>query len=189
MPSAAELEIVPPGAAFWRYYDRRIRTELFSTALQTETGTFVIDPIAADAEVLSGLHNLKAILITNENHQRAAADFSQRFAVPIFSNPGEFETNLLPSLRAIPIAGAPSGEIAVFWDAHGGTMVIGDALINFDPYGFTFLPRKYCLDAALMKRSLAKLLDFPFQRMFFAHGAPIVSHARDRLDKLLQGRA
>jgi glyoxylase-like metal-dependent hydrolase (beta-lactamase superfamily II) len=64
-------------------------------------------------------------------------------------------------------------------------MVVGDALINFEPHGFGLLPAKYCLDPSLMRQSLRKLLDYAFDRMLFAHGTPILSGARARLERLL----
>jgi hypothetical protein len=83
------------------------------------------------------------------------------------------------------IDGAPVGEIAIHLEDRNGTMVIGDALINFEPYGFALLPPKYCTDAKVMRRSLAKLLDYSFERMLFAHGLPILAGARERLAQLL----
>jgi len=64
---------------------------------------------------------------------------------------------------------------------------MGDALINFQPYGFTFLPGKYCSNEKEMRRSLRKLLTCKTQRMLFAHGLPILSRASDRLRQLLDG--
>jgi hypothetical protein len=90
---------------------------------------------------------------------------------------------------AIPVEGAAAGEIAIYCEAGKGTMVMGDALINFDPYGFTFLPPKYCSNFKLMRLSLSKLLDYSFERMLFSHGEPILSNARERLETLLKTRA
>jgi hypothetical protein len=61
-------------------------------------------------------------------------------------------------------------------------------LINFEPYGFVLLPAKYSSNFKLMRRSLSKLLDYSFERMLFAHGLPILSHARERLELLLKER-
>jgi hypothetical protein len=36
-----------------------------------------------------------------------------------------------------------------------------------------------------MRHSLSKLLDHSFERMFFAHGTPILMGARRRLEQLL----
>ena len=89
---------------------------------------------------------------------------------------------------AIEIEGGPPGEIAIHSDAEKGSLIIGDALINFEPYGFALLPAKYCSNARLMRRSLRKLLDYTFQRMLFAHGTPILTAARQRLEQLLLQR-
>ena len=90
-----------------------------------------------------------------------------------------------PGLTAIMLDGGPPGEMALRSQENGGTMVIGDALINFGPHGFGLLPAKYCRDARLMRRSLRKLLDHAFDRILFAHGTPILSRARTRVEQLL----
>jgi glyoxylase-like metal-dependent hydrolase (beta-lactamase superfamily II) len=64
-------------------------------------------------------------------------------------------------------------------------MIVGDALINLEPYGFTFLPGKYCSNEKEMRRSLQKLLDYKAERILFAHGTPILSGVSDRLRDLL----
>jgi glyoxylase-like metal-dependent hydrolase (beta-lactamase superfamily II) len=66
----------------------------------------------------------------------------------------------------------------------GGTVIVGDALINFEPYGFTFLPAKYCSNQKQMLRSLRRLLDYKAKRMLFAHGTPILSGTTERLQAL-----
>jgi glyoxylase-like metal-dependent hydrolase (beta-lactamase superfamily II) len=85
----------------------------------------------------------------------------------------------------IAIEGAAAGEIALHYVPDGGTFIIGDALIDFEPYGFTFLPGKYCTNEKEMRRSLAKLLDYKADRILFAHDTPILAHASDRLRGLL----
>ena len=83
------------------------------------------------------------------------------------------------------INGGAAGGTALHYDDNGGTMVLGDALINFEPHGFGSLPAKYCLNRNLMHRSLRKLLDYAFERMLFAHGTPILTGARARVEQLL----
>jgi hypothetical protein len=50
------------------------------------------------------------------------------------------------------------------------------------------LPAKYCEDANLLRQSLAKLLNYAFERMLFAHGTPILGRARAHLEELLGGK-
>ena len=65
-------------------------------------------------------------------------------------------------------------------------MIVGDALINFEPHRFALLPAKYASDFKLMRRSLSKLLEYDFERMLFAHGTPLLAGARGRLECLLR---
>ncbi len=141
---------------------------------------------------------MAGICVTNANHARAAAEFARTFSVPVYvhnelcgnadfpdaTGMSEGE-EIVQGLTGIAIDGGPTGEMALHHAANGGTMVLGDALINFEPHGFGFLPAKYCLNARMMRRSLRKLLDYSFDRMFFAHGTPILSGARARLEQLL----
>jgi glyoxylase-like metal-dependent hydrolase (beta-lactamase superfamily II) len=200
MLRAVEIETLCPGVFFWRLYDPEVKADLFSTGLATASGTYLIDPIPLTVDVMTGLTSRRkpaGIIVTNENHGRAAALFAAQFQVPVYSaardvsglgeivvvNDGQA---LAPGLTAVSIDGAAAGEIILHWEANGGTLVIGDALINFDPHGFTFLPPKYCQNFKQMCRSLAKLLKYQFERILFAHGTPIVSGARQRLEQLLR---
>ena len=120
-----------------------------------------------------------------------------RFSVPIWANPRSFpdskparfteakETPIAGELEVIEVEGAVAGEIALYHAPNGGTLIVGDALINFEPYGFTLLPRKYCLSEKQMRSSLHQLLARPAERMLFAHGTPILSGANARLRQLL----
>lgn len=201
MPRAQDIDEVSPGIFIWQMYDSRVKADLFSTALETGAGTYIVDPIPLEADSLLkfGAHRKVAgICVTNVNHARAATDFAKTFSVPVYVH-DQLRVNadflnatgvpegeaFAPGLTGIAIDGAPTGEMALYYDANGGTMVLGDALINFEPHGFGLLPAKYCLDARMMRRSLEKLLDYAFDRMLFAHGTPILSGARERVEQLL----
>jgi hypothetical protein len=201
MPVASEIEPVSPGISIWRCYDRSVKADLFSTALETASGAYIIDPIPLAPEAvasLAGQLKVAGIIVTNENHERAAAQFSEKFAVPIYlsatligamrlpsATPVQ-DKGLLTALTAVEVEGAPAGEIAIHSAVGDGTMVVGDALINFEPYGFALLPAKYCSNFKAMRGSLSRLLDYSFDRMLFAHGLPILSRARERLEQLLK---
>lgn len=201
MVAAEEIALVAPGILAWQVYDPAVKADLFSTALETEMGGYLIDPVELATEALKTLQTgqkVKGIVVTNENHERAASQFAERFSVPIYTHGALQEAVALrrtvelkdrveiqPGLTAVAIPGAPAGEIALHYEANGGTLIVGDVLINFEPYGFGLLPAKYCRDFKLMRRSLPRLLDYPFERMLFAHGTPILSGARARLELLL----
>jgi hypothetical protein len=203
MPIASEIEPVFPGISIWRCYDPSVKADLFSTALETGSGTYLIDPIPLAPQavaILAGEVKVAGIIVTNENHERATAQFSEKFAVPIYMSPTLLSATHLPSpapvqdkrlpatLTAVEIEGGPAGEVAIHFATGDGTMVVGDALINFEPHGFALLPAKYCSNFKVMRRSLTRLLDYSFDRMLFAHGMPILCRARERLAQLLKER-
>jgi glyoxylase-like metal-dependent hydrolase (beta-lactamase superfamily II) len=167
----------------------------------TSTGLYIVDPIPLVGERIAELMDVapvSGVIVTNSNHRRAASDYANMFVAPIFGHAESFPERELPylieiddgqrignELEVVTIDGAPLGEIALYHTSGGGTLIVGDALINFEPYGFTFLPRKYCRNAKEMRRSLRKLPARHAERLLFAHGTPILSGASARLQQLL----
>ncbi|MFL6520453.1 MAG: hypothetical protein ACJ8NS_09570 [Chthoniobacterales bacterium] len=188
MAIAPEIEPVAPGLSLWRVYDPAVKAELYSAALTVAERTYLVDPVPLTPVALVQLRSESAvagIVVTNENHHRAAAEFAEMFQAPIYLHDSH---PFPPGLTAVPIEGAVPGEIALHSEAAGGVLIVGDALINFEPYGFTFLPAKYCSNVKVMRRSLPKLLDYSFERILFAHGTPILARAYQRLKQLLEDR-
>ena len=200
MPTAPELLRLDDFTWLWQVYDPAVKSDLFSTALRGRDGFLLVDPTSLEREaleeMLAGLP-VAGVVVTNANHPRAASVLAKRFAVPLYAA-GPFPelsaaslvqvadgAEIAPDIRAIALPGAAPGEIALHFAHAEGTLVVGDALINFEPYGFTLLPPKYCTDQKELRRSLKKLLDWPFERLLFAHGSPILSSARQRLETLL----
>jgi hypothetical protein len=199
---ASDFDRITSNIAIWHDYDSSVKAELCSTCLRTSGGTYFIDPIPLVSEALDeliGSNCVAGIIITNSNHHRASAKFAEKFSVPLFGRTEAIpnkaarelkrvtdEDEISEGLRAISIEGAGAGEIALHYAPDGGTFIIGDALINFEPYGFTLLPARYCSNQKQMRRSLRKLLAYKAERMLFAHGLPILSAASERLRGLLE---
>jgi hypothetical protein len=200
---ASDFDRIAPYLALWHRYDPAVKAELYSTCLLTSDGACLIDPIPLESEALDelvGLVRVAGIIVTSSNHDRASSRFAEQFSVPIFApsetfpdkTPRKFRSvangdEICDELLVIAIEGAGPGEIALYYPADNGTLIVGDALINFEPYGFTFLPGKYCSDEKEMRQSLRKLSVCRAERMLFAHGMPILSGASDRLQRLLDG--
>jgi glyoxylase-like metal-dependent hydrolase (beta-lactamase superfamily II) len=198
MPRADEFQQVRDGLYFWQAYDPAVKVDLSCCARRTSRGLVFIDPIPLAREALAELCEQAApaaIILTNGNHARAAADYRQRFSIPILAHAdavaelgltidqqiAEGET-VLDTFTVIALPGAAPGESALHAD---GILHVGDALIHLPPLGFALLPEKYCTDAKEMRASLGKLLRFPCEVLTFAHGLPLVSQARQRLADLL----
>src|SRR4051812_5043979 len=99
MPIASEIELVTPSIFLWRVFDPAVKAELFSTAIATIDGSYLIDPVALTPEPAAQLYArspILGIIVTNENHARAAANFAETFKVPIHGHPALVtETDLL----------------------------------------------------------------------------------------------
>jgi len=198
---ASDFDRIASNVAIWHGYDSAVKADLYSTCLMTSAGACLIDPIPLESEALHeliGSARVAGIIVTSSNHHRASSRFAERFSVPIFApsetfpdkTPDEFRSvaggdEICNELRVVGIEGAGPGEIALYYPADNGTLIVGDALINFEPYGFTFLPAKYCSNQKEMMQSLRKLLHYKAERMLFAHGLPILSGASERLQDLL----
>jgi glyoxylase-like metal-dependent hydrolase (beta-lactamase superfamily II) len=199
---ASDFDRITSHIAIWHDYDSAVKAELYSTCLGTSGGTYFIDPIPLENEALHkliGSNSIAGTIVTNSNHHRASAEFAETFSAPLFGRIEAFSNQparkfkrvadgdeICEGLHGIAIEGAGDGEIALHYAPDGGTFIIGDALINFEPYGFTFLPEKYCANQKEMRRSLRKILAYKAERMLFAHGLPILSAASERLRDLLE---
>ena len=201
MRPASDFDRIASNIAIWHAYDSAVKAELYSICLTTASGTYLIDPILLQREALDEMISsgpIAGIVVTNSNHHRAAAQFAQQFQTPIFAHHETFPDDepsrlttiadgeeISDGLRVISIQGAASGEIVLHHAGIGGTLIVGDALVNFEPYGFSFLPAKYCSNQKQMRRSLQKLMDYQAERILFAHGRPILSSASERFRGLL----
>lgn len=199
MTAASEIQQVTDDVVFWQAYEPEVKADLCSCAVRGANGWVIIDPIPLTRFALGELNDLiepVAVVLTNGNHTRAAGEFRERCGVSILAHreaSSELEISadeeledgrlVAGNLSVIAISGGGAGEIALH--SPGKSLHIGDALINLDPYGFSFLPDKYCRDALEMKRSLGKLAVLDFSVMTFAHGLPLVSQAKTRLSQLL----
>jgi len=200
---ADEFQAVSDTLYHWSFFAPSLKCEVGCTALKTPSGLVVIDPVplaeAAWQELLA-LAPLRAILLTSGNHVRDALALKQKHPVPIVTAPDTrrditelkpdvilLPNELLYGIVAIPIPGATPGETA--FHANTGVMVLGDAVINTNlETGLEFLPDKYCSDAQQNRASLQKLLTFDFHTLTFAHGAPVTTHAKEKLSALLNSK-
>jgi glyoxylase-like metal-dependent hydrolase (beta-lactamase superfamily II) len=196
-----EIQRVNGRLVFWQGYDPAVKTDLSSHAVATPEGWVIVDPIALQEEAMEELRSLgkvAAVVLTNGNHARAAEVYREKMGADIFAHEkarGEISiVNVkwlgdgegISGLEALHLSGFAPGEIALYAPGHGGTMLMGDALINLESTGFVLLPEKYCDEPKAARESARKLLQFSFEVMTFAHGLPIVTGAGRRLEQLLQ---
>src|SRR5437899_12898446 len=73
--------------------DPSLKAELFSTALTTPGGLYLVDPIPLLEPQLRQFSNaapIVGIIVTNSNHPRSATAYSERLSVAIFAHAQTF---------------------------------------------------------------------------------------------------
>jgi len=198
MSVADEYQQITSFLFHWQAYEPSVKADLSCCALFIPDGLVFVDPIPLEKGALCELVELavpRAVVLTNGNHERAAASFKKQFGIPVYAHTqaeGEVtadhwieEGELFDSVNVISLPGFGLGEIALHVNQGAGALLMGDALINFGEYPFMPLPDKYCTDPKQGRQSLRKLLSCDFELMTFSHGTPIISGAKARLEKLL----
>jgi len=174
--SLSSEPLTPHGSGFstWHAYDPSCKAELWSTAYFGNELTVLFDPIVwpnISPLPVGVVHIIK----TNANHDRNCQALLHSLSAHLSTHPPEF----LP----LPLPGGGERESAYFHEKTR-TLVVGDSLINLAPHGLSLLPEKYCTDLSMLKVSVKRLLELPIQRIFFAHGAPILHDALKQLRQL-----
>ena len=188
------IEEILPGVCRWSAFSPAHRVELTAHAVGSDDGLRIFDPIVPPSEVALPRSSRDRVLLTNENHERAAAAWLAE-GVPVWCSP-EAGTTLpgiqrwgagadpdpAPGWTRIPLAGGPPGETA-FLLPKRSLMIFGDAVVNLPGRGLEILPDKYCRDPRLLRESLRGLPDF--DHAMFAHGEPLLAAAGRRVASLL----
>lgn len=199
MATATEIHRVTNSLWVWQAFSREHKTDLASSAYLTPKGLILVDPIplADDArEELLASGSPAAVLLTNANHERDAQSWREHCSLPIWAPAKAVQTLEIPvdlvftkelpvDWTIIDLEGGGVGETAFFNPQDGGTLIIGDAIINLEATGFDMLPRKYCSNAKQLRQALQQLRAFKMERIVFAHGLPITTRAFERLAQLL----
>ena len=198
MVVAEEFQTVSPRVFSWQAYDPRVKCDLSSIAILVDEGLVLVDPISLHDEALDELIEGRppmAIVLTSGNHARAAEAYRKRLEIPIWASAEAVEALEIRvdctleegatgpgNMNVVSLPSAGPGEVALIRE---DVICIGDAIINLASHGFSLLPAKYCVNPLLLPNELRKLLSYEFRILTFAHGDPLVEHARERLQQLL----
>ena len=82
MVQVSDFHQLGDSLAVWQAYDHGLRSDLFATAIGTQSGVYLIDSIQlhdGSLEEWIGKRRPAGILIANTNHSRAAARVFPRF--------------------------------------------------------------------------------------------------------------
>lgn len=187
MKPVAEFDVIDQKTVFWGGFQASVKCDCGSCAFRRPEGWIVFDPVPLAAVAWRALLDagpVHAIVLTSGNHQRESLTLGTAHNAPVHAPEdarGEVDAtawhrpgSILDGFQMIPLPGAGPGE-AAWCDGH--SLVLGDAITHLD--GLAILPDKYCSSPAGLRRSLRVLTDLAFDRVFFAHGLPLIANARD----------
>jgi hypothetical protein len=193
----SEVQEILPGVFRWECFSPEHKVELTSHAVLVDGKLYIFDPIElisnAKQRLLAG-HEVEAIVLTNENHERSAVAWRKDVGAAIWCAEGavvsladvqrwpHWQTQWGPWKIAL-LEGGAGGEIALRWQDRS-LVVLGDAVFNLPKYGFGLLPEKYCQDQGKLKKALHHLTEEPFEIALLAHGAPLLNGPSKRIREL-----
>jgi len=194
MPPASFISEILPGVHRWSAFSPEHKVELTSHSVWDGRSLLVFDPIPLTAEVSDGFPTPcapDAVVLTNENHERDATAWRERYQLAIWAAPEALLS--LAGIRRwaparppfagweiVPLPGGAGGETAWF-HAVKSLVVFGDAVVNLPGRGLEVLPAKYCRDQPMLRASLRNLVQRPFENAVFAHGDPLLGEASVRI--------
>ena len=194
--AAPFLDEILPGVFQWSGYSLVHKVELTSHAVSLGGKLFCFDPICLAHDAMQRLTRRgrpTAIVLTSDNHERDALYWSETWQVPVWAS--REAVLLLPGVERFPanaqewngwrlhaLNGAAGGETAF---RAGSLLVMGDPVVNLPGNTLELLPPKYCRSQGELRRSLAALVQEPFENLLVAHGRAILGGASDKITKLL----
>ncbi len=195
---------IVPGVATWSRWqpDRSMFFNAWFVA--GDGGNFVVDPLEPDAGDLAYVdeRGLAAVVITNRDHERAAAFFAERYGVPGLRLAARRErdgrqgrTYARPTERRFS-AGASSastasrlpGEFALF-DRASRSAITGDAFWGVPAGAVRLMPDEKLEDPARAALSARQLLAAGVHHLLVGDGMPVFHRAGEALVDMLDARA
>jgi glyoxylase-like metal-dependent hydrolase (beta-lactamase superfamily II) len=167
----------------------------------------IIDPPFLCDDGISELKNiiknkpdssLKAIMLTNVNHDRMCLKFKEIFNVPVciheddasaldFQADHTFCSDDIEfcGFEVIHLSNQKSPGECAFYLKDEKKMFIGDALIGRVPGELNLLPPEMFLDINLAVKSLKVLSDYDFDDLLLGDGESIIGNGKKALEKVL----
>lgn len=192
-----------PGIWQWSWFSEEKQLDFNGLFLTVGEHRILVDPPPMAAEDRLAIRKggqVDYILLTNRDHEREAAscqaDFGCQVMVPeadaaqmtIKANKTYKDGELLPGgIWAIHLTDQKSpGESALFLQQGKGILILGDALIGKPPGSLTMLPAEKYADAGKAKEGLKRLLKYQFDTLLPGDGAPILTGAKQAVERTLQ---
>jgi glyoxylase-like metal-dependent hydrolase (beta-lactamase superfamily II) len=195
--TATRVDEVAPGLWRWHVLDERIGAESDAYAVHGEAGTVLIDPLPLIDAALRTLEPVAAICLTAACHQRSAWRYRKAHGVKVYAPAGSREMDEEPDLRyrdgdalpgglvAIHTPGPEQAHYAFLRKAAPAVLFCPDLVMLGESGSLAFVPAEYHEDPKATRDSVRRLLEYRFDILCLAHGAPIIDEPHGALRELL----
>jgi uncharacterized cupin superfamily protein len=194
---------IVPGVAMWSRWQADRALYFNAWFVQGRGGNVVVDPLEPDAGDLAYVdeRGLAAVVVTNRDHERAAALFAERYGVPVIAAAPDAAELTVPvgrlvadgddvfGWRVMTFAGLKTaGEFALVSHALHAA-ITGDALWGVPAGALALMPDEKLADPARAALSLRRLLAAEVRHLLVGDGMPVYERAADALQAALDARA
>ena len=191
---------IVPGVMTWSRWQPDRAMFFNSWLVATDAGHLAVDPLESDAEDLAQLDavTLHAVVVTNRDHERAAAGLAARYGVPVFApepDAAEMQVRVdrclrdgddVAGWRVIVFEGFKTpGECAL---VRGRTAITGDAFWGVPAGSLRLMPDEKLADPARAALSARRLLEANVQHLLVGDGMPVFHRAFDAITAMLDAR-
>jgi glyoxylase-like metal-dependent hydrolase (beta-lactamase superfamily II) len=201
MPASSLREILPD-VFTWPWFSERHGYDFNGYLFRHASGNVAVDPVDMPNDVLGELVEIgvATILITNRNHTRASGRLREATGAGVSIHPadaahaltqgasidGELHIGeLVGPFTVLSVDGKSPGAVALHWPERK-LLVVGDACVGNPPGECALLPETVMDDAALLRRSLTRLVrTTDFDVLLVGDGAPILRGGRAALERLV----
>jgi len=190
-------------AMWWRWQpDRSVN---FNSWLVTgKDGSFVVDPLEPDDDTVLGrcrAAGVCAVVVTNRDHERAAARFARELSVPIVAPAADAPQLAVAVDRTVVDGDDVFGWRVIVLDGYKtpGEMVLysralraaisGDAFWGTPAGALRLMPDEKLADPARAVLSARRIRALPIEHLLVGDGAPIFGGARRALSAMIAARA
>jgi uncharacterized cupin superfamily protein len=189
-----------PGIATWSRWQPDRAMYFNAWLVETSAGHLAVDPLAPDAEDLAQMDALPmyAVVVTNRDHERAAAVLADRYRIPVFAPAPDADEMSVPVARRLhdgdDVAGwrvvlfegfKTPGELAL---VRGRVAITGDAFWGVPAGALRLMPDEKLADPACALLSARRLLEANVAHLLVGDGMPIFHRAFDALTDMLDAR-
>jgi uncharacterized cupin superfamily protein len=189
-----------PGIATWSRWQADRSMYFNSWLVTTDAGALAIDPLEPDAEDLAQMdaQRLHAVVLTNRDHERAAATLATRYRVPVFAPEPDAPEMTVQVDRVLRDGDDVAGWRVMMFDGfktpgelalvRTGIAITGDALWGVPAGALRLMPDEKLADPARAARSIRRLLEVNVQHLLVGDGMPVFHRAFDALTAMLDAR-